>query len=234
MTKSSHLFAAALTVAALTGIAGSAFAQEASPSAAPNKKYAPPPNENLSALQPSGSKPSKAELAKKKAEGGGNQSSSSSSTTTGASGGQASSGDRDFAMAAAKGGMMEVHMGEMAERMGKSAEVKKIGAMMVKDHTKANNELMAIAQAKGMKLDTRHSMDKLDSANFDQVYLDTMARDHQKDIAEFEKEAKSGSDPQLKMFARKTLPVIKKHYMMVQAAQKKMGNSGSGSSMKKS
>lgn len=202
MNKTSHLFAAALALAALAGTATSASAQEASPSASPagSRNAAPP---------------------KHKAEGGGSQASS-----TGAAGG----GDRDFAMTAAKGGMMEAHMGEMAERQGQSAEVKKLGATIVSDHTKANNELMRIAQAKGMKLDTRYKMDKMESANFDQAWLTQMASDHQKDIALFEKESKTGTDPQLKMFATKTLPTLKKHMAMVMAAQKKMG----GSSMKKS
>jgi len=125
-------------------------------------------------------------------------------------------------MNAAKGGMMEVHMGQMAEKQGQSADVKKIGARMVADHTKVNNELMALAQTKGVKLDTRHKMDKMDAANFDQMYLDQMVKDHDKDIAEFETEAKSGMDPEVKSFASKNLPTLKKHLEMIKAAQDKM------------
>lgn len=130
--------------------------------------------------------------------------------------------DQQFLMKAAKGGMMEVHMGQMAEKQGQSADVKKIGARMVADHTKVNNELMALAQTKGVKLDTRHKMDKMDSANFDQMYLDQMVKDHEKDIAEFETEAKSGMDPEVKRFASKNLPTLKKHLEMVKSAQGKM------------
>ena len=117
---------------------------------------------------------------------------------------------------------MEVHMGQMAEKQGQSADVKKIGTRMVADHTKVNNELMTLAQAKGVKLDTRHKMDKMDGANFDQMYLDQMVKDHDKDIAEFENEAKSGMDPEVKSFASKNLPTLKKHLEMVKAAQGKM------------
>ncbi len=140
----------------------------------------------------------------------------------GSAGKSLDSKDRDFMMKAAKGGMMEVHMGQMAEKQGQSADVKKIGARMVADHTKVNNELMALAQTKGVKLDTRHKMDKMDAANFDQMYLDQMVKDHEKDIAEFETEAKSGMDPELKSFASKNLPTLKKHLEMVKAAQGKM------------
>lgn len=130
--------------------------------------------------------------------------------------------DRDFMMTAAKGGMMEVHMGEMAQKMGQSADVKKIGARMVADHTKVNGQLMALASSKGVKLDTRHKMDKMDSANFDQMYLDQMVKDHNKDIADFQTEAKNGMDPELKSFAAKNLPTLQSHLKMVKDAQAKM------------
>jgi len=42
-------------------------------------------------------------------------------------------------------------------------------------------------------------------------------RDHQKDIAEFQQEAQSGTDPALKAFAQKTLPVLQKHLQMAQS-----------------
>ena len=45
--------------------------------------------------------------------------------------------DKNFMMSAAKGGAMEVHMGEMAAKQGQSAEVKKLGSEMAAAHTKA-------------------------------------------------------------------------------------------------
>lgn len=35
--------------------------------------------------------------------------------------------------------------------------------------------------------------------------------DHKKTIAEFQKEAQSGSDPALKAFAQQSIPVLQKH-----------------------
>jgi putative membrane protein len=139
---------------------------------------------------------------------------------------QMDSKDRDFMMEAAKGGMEEVEMGKMAEQKGQSAEVKKVGQTMVTDHSKANNELMALAAKKGVKLDTSHKMnEKMGGSNFDQEYLADMVKDHQKDIAAFENEAKNGTDPDIKSWARKTLPTLKKHLKMVQDAQSKMKKS---------
>ena len=146
----------------------------------------------------------------------------SASESTKASAGQLASKDRDFMMTAAKGGMMEVHMGQMAEKQGQSAEVKKLGKQMVADHTKANNQLMSLAATKGVKLDTRHKMDKISGDRFDEQWLTQMVSDHQKTITAFETEAKSGSDAEVKSWASKTLPTLKKHLKMVQDAQGKM------------
>lgn len=134
--------------------------------------------------------------------------------------------DKDFMMDAAKGGMMEVHMGQMAEKQGQSADVKTLGKTIVTDHTKANNALMALASKKGVKLDTSHKMDeKMSGSNFDHEWLEQMVKDHEKDIAAFEKEAKDGADADVKSFASKTLPTLKKHLKMVQDAQGKMKKS---------
>jgi putative membrane protein len=56
--------------------------------------------------------------------------------------------DAEFAVAAADGGMMEVALGKLAMQKGISPSVKKFGAQMVKDHSKANMELMALASEK--------------------------------------------------------------------------------------
>jgi putative membrane protein len=131
--------------------------------------------------------------------------------------------DQSFMKEAAKGGMMEVDMGKMAQQKGKSPEVKKIGDRMVADHSKANAELMAIAKKKGVDLSKeKPAAHKMDDANFDKAYVDMMVKDHEKDLAAFQAEAKDGSDADVKAFASKTSAVIKKHLDMVKAAQAKM------------
>ena len=131
--------------------------------------------------------------------------------------------DKEFVKKAAMGGMMEVDMGQMAQQQGKSADVKKIGSRMVADHSKANNELMAIAAKKGVTLSKEKAkMAKMNGANFDKEYLDAMVKDHEKDLAEFQGEAQNGSDADVKAFAAKTSKVIESHLAMVKAAQKKM------------
>ena len=172
-----------------------------------------------------------------------NKDASAMHQTTGASGG-ASTGsispkDREFLNMAAKGGMMEVHMGEMAQKQGQSAEVKKLGQVMVRDHTMSNTELNVIAHNRGINVDTRHSMAKLDQANFDQAYLAQMVAGHEKMLAAFKTEAKTGTDADVKAFATKNVPTLQKHLQLVKAAQAKVGGaagttSGTGTTTKSS
>jgi putative membrane protein len=128
--------------------------------------------------------------------------------------------DADFAVKAANGGMMEVQLGNYAQQNAVSKRVKDFGAMMVKDHTKANEELKSIAAAKNITLptsignDAQKDMDdmmKKKGNDFDKAYMNMMLDDHKKDVKEFEKAAKDCKDAEIKTFAGKTLPVLLAH-----------------------
>ncbi len=133
---------------------------------------------------------------------------------------QVNTADAGFVNTAAQGGMLEVQMGQLAERNALNQKVKEFGAMMVKDHTKADAELKKIAN--GKKLDTMPALgkdlqDRVDSlslqssAGFDLKFMDIMVAAHKKDVADFEKATTTLKDPDLKAFAVKTLPVLKMH-----------------------
>src|SRR5207247_1484020 len=109
--------------------------------------------------------------------------------------------DKIFMKKAAKGGMMEVTMGKMAEQNAQSDDVKSFGKRMVTDHSKANDELKSIASKKGVQLPSKEHSGKWTS---DKTYMDMMIKDHEKDLAEFKEEANNSSDPGLKKFADDT------------------------------
>src|SRR5947209_7549252 len=130
-----------------------------------------------------------------------------------------SAADKAFMMNAAKGGMMEVEWGKLAAQNGQNADVKKFGNRMVTDHSKANNELMALAKEEGASLPAAKSPGKWKS---DKDYMDAMVKDHTADLAEFQKEAKNGSDPDLKKFAEKYSKVVQEHLNMAKQTQAKL------------
>jgi putative membrane protein len=130
------------------------------------------------------------------------------SSDTGNGKGSLSAADKRFVENAAKGGMMEVSMGKVAAQRAQNSEVKQFGSRMVADHSKANNELKSIASKKGMTLPAEPSAH---SFSTDAAYMSMMVQDHQKDLAEFQQEAKNGSDPDLKKFADKTSKIVAEH-----------------------
>ena len=120
---------------------------------------------------------------------------------------------------AAQGGQMEVQWGNGPRKMRKNADVKKFGNRMVADHSKANAELMALAKEEGVALPAAKVSGKWKS---DKDYMDVMVKDHEKDWAAFQKEAKEGSDPDLKNWAEKTSKTIQKHLEMAKEIQGKL------------
>jgi len=138
--------------------------------------------------------------------------------------------DKNFIMEAAVGGMEEVELGRLATQKGSSDAVKQFGQKMVDDHSAANAELTELAKSKSLnvpaELDAKHKADvakfsKLSGAAFDKAYSKAMLDDHNKDVAAFEQQSVSGTDPDLKAFAAKTLPTLKTHLEMAKALNAK-------------
>ncbi len=133
--------------------------------------------------------------------------------------------DMKFAQEAAAGGMEEVELGKLAVQKAQNDKVKQFGQRMIDDHTKANDQLKSLAakdnitlptdlDAKGKAMVAKYS--NLSGAAFDRSYMRDMVKDHQKDVAEFQKESTSGSNDDLKGFAAATLPTLQDHLKMAQ------------------
>ena len=135
-----------------------------------------------------------------------------------------------FVEEASQGGYAEVEMGRLAVQKALDPEVKKFGQMMVDDHTKANTDLKTLAASKkltipsdlGSSQKTYDKLKGLSGSDFDKAYVDAMVEDHETDVAAFEKQADNGSDPEIKAFAAKILPVLKKHLEAIRAIKAKM------------
>jgi putative membrane protein len=128
--------------------------------------------------------------------------------------------DREFVKKAANGGMMEVELGKYAQQTATSKRVKDFGAMMERDHSKANEELKGLAKKKGIDIpasmdpSTRNHVDKMKlntGEGFEKAYIDMMVNDHMKDIGEFERAEKNVKDDALRAFISKTLPTLRMH-----------------------
>jgi putative membrane protein len=128
--------------------------------------------------------------------------------------------DSRFAMKAASGGTAEVQMGQLAVQKASNEQVKQFGQRMIDDHTKAGNELQSIASKDNISLPTGlnphdkavyDNLSKLSGPAFDRAYMRDMVKDHLNDVNEFQREANSGSNTDLKSFATTTLPTLQEH-----------------------
>src|SRR5262249_4809633 len=136
-----------------------------------------------------------------------------------------SASDYRFLENAARGGMEEVELGQLAQQKGSSQAVRTFGQRMVTDHTKLNNELKQIAAQKGAMIPTALShhenstvqhLEKATGANFDKDYAKAMVKDHKADVKEFQDAAKKLDDPDLKAFAQEAVPTLQEHLGMAE------------------
>ena len=128
--------------------------------------------------------------------------------------------DTTFMKKAARGGLAEVELGQLATQKASSDDVKKFGQRMVDDHSKANDQLKQVAAQEHIDLPTEPSakdkatkarLEKLSGEQFDRAYMADMVKDHKADVAEFEHESKMAKDPAVKSFAQQTLPTLREH-----------------------
>lgn len=139
--------------------------------------------------------------------------------------------DSKFAVEAASGGMMEVQLGELAGQKATSARVKEFGAMMVRDHQQANEELKALAARKQITLPPAPGEDHMDEISdltkktgrdFDRAYIDLMVDDHEDDVEDFEEAARQADDPEIRAFAANLLPKLRQHLEQARAIREEL------------
>jgi putative membrane protein len=155
---------------------------------------------------------------------------------TGAAVGQAmKAGDKDqqFLRHATSDGLAEVQVGQMAAERATNPEVQRFGQRMVTDHTKANQELMTLAQSKNVSIpkevDKKHqktaaALAKKHGTSFDREYMRDMVTDHEKAVQLFTTEANEGRDADIKAFASKTLPTLQEHLQMARQLTQQQGS----------
>jgi putative membrane protein len=128
--------------------------------------------------------------------------------------------DSSFYKSAAEAGIAEVDAGNLASEKATDSKLKDFGAMMVKDHSAANDKLKALADSKGIKLPEGSSMGQkaeyaklkvLSGDTFDKSYIKGQVSAHRKTVALLKKEIATGQDADAKTFAQSILPTVRAH-----------------------
>ena len=140
--------------------------------------------------------------------------------------------DGSFYRHAAEGGIAEVQIGNLALKKSQDPAIRDFAAQMVKDQSEANDKLRSVAAAENVRLPHKASvaemgttarLEVLSGETFDKAYVKAMMKDHEKDVAEFRREARYGQDPQAKAFASETLPTLKEHLARIRSIADKSG-----------
>ncbi len=140
--------------------------------------------------------------------------------------------DADFMKDAATAGITEINAAKLAATKAKAHEVKIFAQTMLTEHTKVADELKSLAGAKHVDLPaepTSKQKTELKALNagsddqFDARYLETFGvKAHEDTIKLFEEASKDAKDLDVKAWAQKTLPGLKRHLEMAQALRAKV------------
>jgi len=131
--------------------------------------------------------------------------------------------DAEFAEKAAMAGLAEIRLSGLALDKSVEKTVREFANIMIKDHSAANQQLRAIAIAKGLSvpeaIDRPHTeilnkLAHLSGSDFDEAYVNVMRQDHDSAIALFENAA---GDPalskELRDFAISALETLRNHQL---------------------
>lgn len=146
--------------------------------------------------------------------------------------GQMSQQDQKFAKEAATGNMMEVQLGELAQKQAENDKVKQFGERMAQEHGKAQDKLKQILQQAKVDVpqqlpqDAQQKVDRLkqqQGKQFDQAYMEMMVKDHEKDLQTYRQYTKQGQFQELVTYANQTTPILEQHYQQAQDVAKQAG-----------
>jgi putative membrane protein len=128
--------------------------------------------------------------------------------------------DGSFYKNAAEAGLAEVSDGTLASEKATDPKLKDFAAMMVKDHSAANDKLSALAGTKNITLPTSasvtqmatHEKLKLESGDtFDKSYIKGQISAHRATLRLLRKEIGTGQDPDAQAFAKSVLSTVQGH-----------------------
>jgi putative membrane protein len=145
------------------------------------------------------------------------------------SGSTVSKKDQKIMREMAQSNIAEIEAGKIALTKSQNDKVKSFAQKMIDDHTKVQQDLQQVAQAKGVTLptepDAKHKamaieLSGLSGDKFDRRYMAQGGlADHKKTHRLLERAQSKATDPDVKNLATKTQPVVEEHLSMAQQMQ---------------
>jgi putative membrane protein len=131
--------------------------------------------------------------------------------------------------------LKEIEIGRIAEQKASTDEVRAYADQLVKDHTSADQMVVATAQKKGARLrdsaagrregargkSAEQKLSSASGAQFDRLFLEQTSADHKKLIAELQREREDASDDDIEALIDKIVPILQQHDDLAQILMKK-------------
>jgi putative membrane protein len=144
--------------------------------------------------------------------------------------------DASFVRKAAQSNYAEIQLGKLAQDKASNPAVKEFGQRMVTDHTTAYDQLKPIASKDNLSMPSNMSakdqalynhLSKLSGSQFDRSYMQAMVKDHKMDVSEFQHEAQTAQNPDVRSYASNTLSVLQQHLQLAESTNSKVSASAS-------
>jgi putative membrane protein len=128
--------------------------------------------------------------------------------------------------------LLEVRLGDLAERKATNAMVKQFAQRMVTDHQRMEKQWTDMASKHGMPFQPglgklhEQKLDRLQRADqqaFDREYVTTVIRQHEDDVDYFKKEGESARSAPVRKLVAYMLPILQDHLTSARQVGKQVG-----------
>jgi putative membrane protein len=135
--------------------------------------------------------------------------------------------DATFLQKAMESDRLEIASAQQALDNAQRSDTRTAAQMLLDDHQKSSEQLQQLASRKGWSVPATTASAESDQArmtstsgsgSFDDRYMADQIRAHREAISLYRAEASSGSDPELRQFARDQLPHLEHHLEMLQGS----------------
>ena len=150
--------------------------------------------------------------------------------------------DREFVEEQLALGNTEIELGRMAQERGTHPDVKEFGAMMVREHQAAAQELRPIGsqlgtaagapgtdareEAREELTELREELAQLTGRDFDRKYIEEMIDDHEAGIRDLESRVENAANADVRTWASRTLPKMRQHLERAKSIKETLDNAG--------
>ena len=136
--------------------------------------------------------------------------------------------DERFMRDAFRDNRIDQNLGRLAARQGRTKAIRAFGQRAVRDHDRAESDLLRTAKRAGLKIpgkadnaksESYRRLQRLHGAGFDRSYRTAILASHRRDIAEYEREIRETKIAALRDYAKTTLPVLRRHLAEIRRAK---------------